>query len=66
MIKLYSTHCPRCRTLEMKLDRAGIEYEVCDDVEIIDTLGFKSAPILETEEGLLDFSQAIKWVNSKA
>ena len=65
MIKLYSTHCPQCNALETKLQRAGIEYEVCDDREVMLTRGFKAAPVLETEEGVMNFSQAIKWVNSK-
>ena len=65
MIKLYSTHCPQCNALETKLQRAGIEYEICDDREVMLAHGFKAAPILETEEGVMNFSQAIKWVNSK-
>jgi glutaredoxin-related protein len=65
MIKLYSTHCPQCNALETKLQRAGIEYEICDDREVMLARGFKAAPILETEEGVMSFSQAIKWVNSK-
>lgn len=65
MIKLYSTHCPQCNALETKLQRAGIEYEICDDRELMLARGFKAAPILETEEGVMNFSQAIKWVNSK-
>lgn len=65
MIKLYSTHCPQCNALETKLQRAGIEYEICDDREVMLARGFKAAPILETEEGVMNFSQAIKWVNSK-
>ena len=65
MNKLYSTHCPQCNTLEIKLDRAGIEYEICDDVEIMKARGFKSVPVLETDEGTFNFMQAIKWVNSK-
>ena len=65
MNKLYSTHCPQCNTLEIKLDRAGIEYEICDDVELMKARGFKSVPVLETDEGTFNFMQAIKWVNSK-
>ena len=65
MIKLYSTHCPQCNTLEIKLDRAGIEYEICDDVELMKKMGFQAAPILETPDGVFNFSQAVKWVNSK-
>lgn len=63
MVKVYSTHCPQCNALEMKLKKAGIEYEVCDDVDVMNELGFKAAPILETEDGILAFADAIKWVN---
>lgn len=62
---LYSTHCPQCNTLEIKLDRAGIKYEICDDIEIMKKRGFKAAPVLETDEGIFNFSQAIKWVNKQ-
>ena len=65
MIILYSTHCPQCRALEMKLNKANIEYEVCNDVELIKKMGFQSAPVLETPEGIFNFSEAVKWVNSK-
>ena len=65
MIKLYSTHCPQCRALEMKLNKANIEYEVSDDVELMKKMGFQAAPVLETPDGVFNFSQAVKWVNSK-
>ena len=64
MITLYSTHCPQCRALEMKLDKVGIEYEVCDDIDFMNKMGFSSAPVLETPDGVFNFSQAIKWVNA--
>ena len=65
MIKLYSTHCPQCNALETKLNRAGIKYEICDDLQVMKNLGLKAAPVLETADGLLNFSQAIKWVNQQ-
>lgn len=64
MIKLYSTHCPQCNTLEIKLNRAGIEYEICDDKEVMAALGLKAAPALDIGDQILNFSQAVKWVNS--
>ena len=64
MIKLYSTHCPQCKTLEIKLDRAGIEYEICNDKEAMAALGLKAAPALDIGDQILNFSQAVKWVNS--
>ena len=65
MIELYSTHCPQCQTLEIKLDRAGIKYEICDDKEAMAALGLKAAPALDIGDQILNFSQAIKWVNSQ-
>ena len=65
MIKLYSTHCPQCFVLETKLTRAGIEYELCDDLAIIKEKGFKATPMLETDEGIMNFPQAIKWLNNQ-
>ena len=64
MIKLYSTNCPKCRALEMKLERAGIQYEVCNDLVEMTRRDFASAPMLETDDGLFDFLEAIKWVNA--
>ena len=65
MIKLYTTHCPQCRTVEMKLDKKNIEYEVCDDVEVMKQLKFASAPVLEVDGKYYNFSDAIKWVNAQ-
>ena len=65
MIQLYSTHCPQCQTLEIKLDRAGIKYEICDDKEAMAALGLKAAPALDIGDQILNFSQATKWVNSQ-
>lgn len=65
MIKLYSTHCPQCNALETKLTRAGIQYEICDDREAMLALGLKAAPALDVGDKILNFSQAVKWVNEQ-
>ena len=65
MIKLYTTHCPRCQTLEIKLNRAGLKYEVCEDAEEMKARGFKAAPVLETDDGIFNFMDAIKCVNQR-
>ena len=62
----YSTHCPKCRVVEMKLKQKGIEYEERDDVEEMKSLGIKSAPYIKVDNILMDFSEAIKWVNERA
>lgn len=65
MVKLYTTHCPQCKVLETKLERAGIEYTQNDDISLMTELGFKSVPVLEVNGEYLNFSQAIKWVNEQ-
>lgn len=67
MIVLYSTNCPQCKALEMKLNKKNIEYTVCTDKEKMTSLGMKAAPSLQLmEDGpLLGFADAIKWVNAQ-
>lgn len=65
-IILYTTHCPRCNVLTKKLDNVGIDYEVCDDVEIMKERGFMQAPMLDVKGEVMDFSQAVKWINGES
>lgn len=62
-IKLYTTHCPQCKALEMKLNKKSIEYTTSDDVEEMKKLGFAAAPILQVDDKYYNFSEAVKWVN---
>lgn len=66
MITLYTTHCPKCIILEKKLQERNLEYQICDNVELMLSKGMQEAPYLEVEEKeMMNFSQAIKWVNKK-
>ena len=65
MIKLYSTHCPKCRVLEIKLKQKNIEYEECNDIDEMMKKGILSAPYLEIDNELLDFGKAVKWINER-
>lgn len=67
MIRLYSTHCPKCKVLEKKLQSKNIEFEIKDTKEDIDYLiskGYRSAPILEVDEVFYKFEDANKFVNA--
>lgn len=64
---LYTTGCPKCKVLKKKLEDAKIEYIIEESIESImevcNTLGVTTVPILEVEENkYLDFTEAIKWV----
>lgn len=67
-IRLYSTHCPKCRVVEKKLEQAGIQYELIDakeNQEVLDelmALGVRQMPVLKVNDKLLGFSEIIKWI----
>lgn len=65
MIKMYSTHCPKCKILETKLKQKNIQYEECNDVDEMLKKGIETVPVLEVDGQLLDFGKAVKWVNGK-
>lgn len=65
MIKLYTTHCPKCKILKKKLDELNIEYDIIEDVDIMLELGMSQVPILEIDGVSLDFTEANNWVNKQ-
>jgi glutaredoxin-related protein len=65
MVTLYSTHCPRCRVLETKLTQKNIEFNVVTDINKMESLGIQSVPILEVDDKLLNFTDAVAWVNKQ-
>lgn len=61
----YSTHCPRCKVLELKLKQKGIDYEENNNVEEMTAKGFKEAPKLEVDGVIMDFKQAVDWIKEQ-
>ena len=66
MIEVYSTQtCPRCKLLKERLTDKNIAFKENQDEEKMLKLGFTSVPMVRTEDNqLLDFGQAISWINS--
>ena len=62
---LYTTHCPKCNVLKKKLESKNIEFKICEDVDLMLSKGIQQAPYLEVDNELMNFSNAIKWVNEK-
>lgn len=62
---LYSTHCPRCKVLELKLKQKNIDYEENNSVEEMTAKGFKEAPKLEVDGVAMDFKQAVDWIKEQ-
>ena len=65
MITLYTTHCPRCKVLKAKLDSENIDYEVVEGEEAIREKGFVTTPLLEVDDKILTFSEAMQWINTR-
>ncbi len=61
-IKLYTTHCPKCKILEKKLKDKNINYEEINDTEIMLNKGFMTVPMLEVDGIIMDFTRANKWI----
>lgn len=61
-IIFYSTHCPKCKVLEAKMKKAGLNYTEVDDVNEMMRLGLKSAPYLNVDGQMLDFVAANKFL----
>ena len=64
-IVMYSSGCPRCKTLKKKLDDAGIQYETYTDIQGMLDMGLKDVPVLEIDGKRMEFSDAIKWVKGR-
>lgn len=65
MVTLYSTHCPKCVIIEKKLAQKNIEYKENNDIDKMLEMGLQSVPWLEVDGQLMDFNQAIKWINEQ-
>lgn len=64
-VVLWSTHCPRCKVLELKLKQKGINYEENNNVEEMTAKGFQEAPKLEVDGTIMDFKEAVEWIGEQ-
>ncbi len=61
---LYSTDCPKCTVLEMKLTQADISFTKITDKNKMAELGFRSAPMLEYCGQYFNFHDAMNLINT--
>lgn len=64
-IIFYTTHCPKCKVLKMKLDKAGIDYEENDNVDEMVSMGLQSAPALKVDNVVYEFAPAVQWIKEQ-
>lgn len=62
---LFSTNCPKCKILKLKLQQKGIHYEENNDVELMLQKGFVSVPKLEVNGVVYDFKEAVEWIGAQ-
>ena len=65
MIKMYTTHCPKCKVLYMKMMNKNIQFTEVEDIEEMKRLGLKSAPALDVDGKLMGFAEALEWVKEQ-
>lgn len=65
MIVLYSTNCPRCNVLEAKLKAKNINFEINNNIDEMIEKGIQTAPVLEVHDELLQFKDAVDWINEQ-
>lgn len=63
-IILYTTKCPKCLTLEKRLNQKGISYHEINDIETMIAKGFMQVPMLEIDGEIMDFLTANKWLDN--
>lgn len=64
MINLYTTGCPKCKILEMKLKQKNINYNEISDIEVLKAKNLFSVPVLEVDGEYYDFASAVAFVNN--
>lgn len=61
-IILYSTHCPKCIVLEKKLKEKNIQFNIVSDEDAIIKKGFMTVPMLEVNDNIMNFQEAMRWI----
>ena len=64
-VTLYTTDCPQCSFLEAALKKMNVPFSVVKGADEILKRGFNSAPILEVDDKLMSFKDAVNWINQQ-
>ena len=66
MILYTKESCPMCNVVKMKLDNAGIEYEVNQNETEQEALGIDMLPVAKVNRELLAFKQILNYIEEVA
>lgn len=69
VIKYYTIHCPKCRVLQMLMDKKNINFEVIDDKDVVMSVAeennIKSAPFAFIDDECYDTKQLQEWIKEQ-
>lgn len=57
--------CPKCNILKKKMNSKNIEYTECNDINVLMSKGIDFTPVLEVDGKMMEYADAIKWVNKE-
>ena len=63
-VKLYTTHCPMCKGVEILLKSKQIDYEEIEGEEPIREMGFRAAPILVVDGHTYVGKEINEWIKN--
>ena len=61
-ITLYTINWPECIVLEKKLKIDGIRFDIIEDEAVFNEKGITLFPVLEVDDKMLSYSEAIQWL----
>ena len=63
---VYTTDCPKCKILEIKLKATNIDFDAEHDIQPAIDAGFMSAPVLydSVENKFYSFADAVKLIKT--
>lgn len=62
---LYSSDCVKCKVLKTKLEQKNILFTIeSEDFSKLSSAGIDTLPVLEVEDKLLTFNDAVDYVNN--
>lgn len=67
-IILYTSHCPKCKVLEVKLQKAKVDYKEVEinqnNIDYLISNGIMSAPCLKVDGEMLEFTKALEFLKT--
>lgn len=69
VIKYYTIHCPKCKVLQILMDKKNIEFEVIDDKDVVTSVAeennVKSAPFALIDGVCYDTKKLQEWIKEQ-